>query len=100
MADGETAELRRANRQLQAERNFISAVLDTTGALVIVLDREGRIVRFNRACERLTGYSTEQVRGEYLWNLFLPSDEVEGVKAIFDELTAGRRRLSPKERLR
>jgi CHASE3 domain sensor protein len=34
---------------LNEERNFITAVLDTASALVIVLDAHGRIVRFNQA---------------------------------------------------
>ena len=71
------------------ERDFISAVLDTAGALVVVLDRAGRIVRFNRACERTTGYSLEEVRGKLLWGLFLIPEEVTPVKAIFEELRAG-----------
>ncbi len=44
------------------ERNFVSAVLDVVGALIVVLDREGRIVRFNRACECLTGYCFAEVK--------------------------------------
>ena len=36
-------------QELQAERNLLDAVLDNAGALVVVLDREGRICRFNRA---------------------------------------------------
>lgn len=39
------------------ERDFISVLLETATALVVVLDPRGRIVRFNRACERITGYS-------------------------------------------
>jgi PAS domain S-box-containing protein len=42
---------------LQQERDFISAVMHTLGALVVVLDREGRIIQFNHACETVTGYS-------------------------------------------
>src|SRR6516225_4833981 len=47
-----------AEQALTKEHAFTSAVLDTSAALVVVLDREGRIVRFNRACEQTTGYST------------------------------------------
>ncbi|MCL7451889.1 MAG: PAS domain S-box protein, partial [Anaerolineae bacterium] len=71
------------------ERDFLSAVLDTAGALVVVFDRQGRIVRFNRACERVTGYSSDEVRGKLLWELFLVPEEVEPVRAVFDELWAG-----------
>ena len=74
---------------LKKERNFISAVIDTSSALVVVLDREGKIVRFNRACEQTTHYSFDEVRGRYLWNLFLIPEEVEPVKATFAKLQAG-----------
>ena len=73
---------------LNKERNFISAVLDTSSALVVVLDRFGQIIRFNRACEQITGYSFNEVRGRHFWNLFLIPEEVEPVKAIFAELQA------------
>lgn len=42
-------EIKRAEHELRKERDFISAVLSTAGALVVVLDRHGRIVRFNRS---------------------------------------------------
>jgi PAS domain S-box-containing protein len=74
---------------LKKERNFISAVIDTSSALVVVLDREGKIVRFNRACEQTTNYSFDEVRGRYFWNLFLIPEEVEPVKASFTKLRAG-----------
>jgi two-component system sensor histidine kinase VicK len=37
----------RVESALTVERNFVSAVLDTVGALVVVFDTAGRIVRFN-----------------------------------------------------
>jgi PAS domain S-box-containing protein len=74
---------------LNKERNFIGAVLDTSSALVVVLDRSGQIIRFNRACEQITGYSFNEVRGRHLWNLFLIPEEVEPVKATFAKLQAG-----------
>jgi len=71
------------------DRDIVSTVLDTIGALVVVLDREGRIVRFNRACERTTGYSAAEAVGRRVWDLFLPTEEVEPVKAVFAELRGG-----------
>ncbi|WP_414754340.1 GAF domain-containing protein [Anabaena sp. CCY 9910] len=68
---------------LSEERNFISAVLDTVSALVIVLDSQGRIVRFNQACEVITGYSFDEVRGRHFWNLFLLPEDIESSKASF-----------------
>jgi PAS domain S-box-containing protein len=74
---------------LKNEHAFVAAVLDTSGALVVVLDAQGRIARFNRACERITGYTFEEVRGKPFWDLFLLPDELESVKQVFDRLTSG-----------
>ncbi len=74
---------------LKKERNFVSAVLDTAGALVMVLNRPGRILRFNRACERTTGYRFEEVRGQLFWDLFLAGEEAQPVLAAFNALQSG-----------
>ena len=50
-------------------------------APVVVLDPEGRIVRFNRACELTTGYSMEEVQGKCIWDLFLRAEEAERFRA-------------------
>jgi len=67
---------------LQKEHHFISAVLEMAGALVIVLDRNGRIVQFNRACEEISGYTCDEVRGKYISDLFPVPEEMIPVKAI------------------
>lgn len=85
----EVLQRRRAEEQLQRERDFVSAVLDTVGTLVLVLDRRGLIVSFNRACERLTGYRFAEVRGQCVWDFLLPQEEVAAVKAVFDDLRSG-----------
>ncbi|MDX2213478.1 MAG: PAS domain S-box protein [Oculatellaceae cyanobacterium bins.114] len=78
-----TWQQRQIKKVLKTERNFTRALLDTVGALVVVLDTQGRIVRFNRTCEQITGYSFEEVRHRYVWDVFLPIDEREAAKAQF-----------------
>ncbi|MEH1856023.1 MAG: GAF domain-containing protein [Nostoc sp.] len=85
----EVTERKKTEETLNQERNFISAVLDTVGMLVIVLDTQGQIVRFNQACEQITGYSFDEVRGRYVWNLFLLPEELEPVKGVFNQLLTG-----------
>jgi PAS domain S-box-containing protein len=75
--------------ELQAERNLVAAILDVVGALIIVLDRDGRVRRFNKACEALTGYRFEEVEGREFWQLLLPDDERAGVEAVFRGLATG-----------
>lgn len=80
---------RRLVKALQTERDLVAAVVSTAGNLIVVLDRQGRIVEFNRACEQATGYSFELVRGKHPWDLFLPVEEVEPVQETFRKLRAG-----------
>ena len=82
-------DLKQTEEALQKERNVVSAILDTVGALVVVLDPEGRIVRFNRACEQMTGYFFPEVRGKVVWDLFLIPEEIERFK---ESLQQGPRR--------
>jgi PAS domain S-box-containing protein len=82
------SDLKGTERALQQERNVVSAILDTVGALVTVLDPEGRIVRFNRACELTTGYALQDVRGRYIWDHFLQAEEVERARSILSQLSA------------
>jgi PAS domain S-box-containing protein len=77
--------LKRAEEALEDERNVVSGILDTVGALVVVLNREGRIVRLNRACERMTGQSIEQARGQRIWDLFVAPEEKEQFRTMFQQ---------------
>lgn len=85
----DVTEREQAARALREERNFIEAAFATVASLVVVLDRHGRIVRFNRACERTTGYTAEEVGGRFFWDIVIPDEELAEVKAVFDGLIAG-----------
>jgi PAS domain S-box-containing protein len=80
---------KQAEELLREERDFSSAVLDTAGALVIVLDEHGNVVRFNRECERVTGYAAAEIVCQPLWNLLLPPEEVAAVRSVFMQLRGG-----------
>src|SRR5580698_3929273 len=82
-------ELKQVERALQEERNFVSAILDTVGALVVVLDDQGRITRFNRACEQTTGHSFEQVKGKLVRDLFLDPEDCQRFETMVEQLRLG-----------
>jgi len=71
---------RDAEHALVAERDFASAVLDTVGAAVVVLDPEGRVLRLNRAGEEISGHLARQAVGKMFWELFALPEEAERVK--------------------
>lgn len=84
----EISEREHTERILRRERDFSAALFDTVGAIVVVLDRHGCIVRCNRHCERVTGYTEDEIRGRAVWDVYLDPAEVKQVKPIFAELLA------------
>ncbi|MHB8734518.1 MAG: PAS domain S-box protein [Terriglobales bacterium] len=81
----DVTEQRQAERALQRERDFGTTVMDTMGNLLIVADRQGRVVRFNRAWEHLTGVPLDQARGKTIWELFLPDTVGAAAQHLFAE---------------
>ncbi|OQY46188.1 MAG: hypothetical protein B6242_08470 [Anaerolineaceae bacterium 4572_78] len=71
---------------LKQERDFTNAVLDTIDSLVMVLDKRGQILRCNHIFEKLTGYTSSEVRGKKIWNLFTSLVEREEIKDLFGDL--------------
>ena len=79
----------RVESALTVERNFVSAVLDTVGALVAVFDPAGRIVRFNRACENASGYDFHSLVGRYVWDKVIPREDIPDAIETFERIRSG-----------
>ncbi len=76
-------------RAISAHKDFCHTLLDTVGALVTGLDTKDRIVSFNKECERVSGYSADEVRGRVFWELLVPPDEAGKVRGDLARLKAG-----------
>ncbi|MEB3278378.1 MAG: PAS domain S-box protein [Lyngbya sp.] len=68
------------------EQDLNAAIVETISNLVVVLDTQGRIVRFNKACEVLTGYSFAEVQHQVFWEIFLPPPQQQQLKSCFENL--------------
>jgi PAS domain S-box-containing protein len=82
-------ELKRAEQAFEEERNVLSAILDTVGALVVVLDHSGRIVRFNRACEQASGLSFDQVKGKHFLDVLFAPEERDRFGSALERFRLG-----------
>ena len=69
------SEHKQAEEALKQERDLNDAIINTVGAMIVVLDREGGIVRFNNTCEQVTGYSFEEVIGLPAFEYIYPPQE-------------------------
>jgi len=76
----ERAIRRRTEEILYAESNLLSAVFDTAGAVGVMLDAEGRILRFNHAGEKSTGYLSKDILGLCFWDIFFSPSHAQEEK--------------------
>jgi PAS domain S-box-containing protein len=56
---------------------FAKVLTETTMSLVCVLDQDGRILFFNEACERVTGFTRDEVIGGDARDFVIPPEEAE-----------------------
>ena len=78
------------NRELEEQRRFNAAVVDSIGALVVVSDAEGRIQRFNRTAERLMGYGASEVMGLCFWEVFVRRTDRDRNRRLLEWFASGR----------
>lgn len=63
------------------------ALFEHAPMLVMVLDAQGRILRFNRTCQILSGLTSEAVCGRFLWEVLADAADVAALRASFQHTT-------------
>mgnify|MGYP003693544777 CR=1 FL=1 len=63
---------------------FAKVLTESTMSLVCVLDQDARILFFNDACERVTGFSRGEVVGCDARDFVIPAEEAETFKEVLD----------------
>jgi PAS domain S-box-containing protein len=76
-------ERKQAIEKLITEKQFSESILETAQVIILVLDTEGRIVRFNRYMESISGYSLNEVRGMDWFKTFLHESDSEKIRDLF-----------------
>ena len=66
--------------------NLLASILNVQDNLVILLNLKGEIIKFNKACEKITGYSLNEVKNKKIWNVLIKKDEIEETKKVFTKL--------------
>ncbi|MEL6469257.1 MAG: ATP-binding protein [Cyanobacteria bacterium J06623_4] len=85
----------RAPDELPSSDNSAEAILDiekllnAAGSLIVVFNRQGKIKRFNRACETVTGYLESEVQDHCVWDFLLSPNERVAMRGIFSQLIDG-----------
>jgi two-component system cell cycle sensor histidine kinase/response regulator CckA len=80
-------ERKRFEEELRLARDYADRLIETSNAILIVLDKDANILTFNRAAEEITGYTREEVLG-HNWDILLPRDRYPEPWGAFAELVA------------
>lgn len=94
--EARTERLNRTLKEFKQQKDFMDMLVSTVGALIVVLDVNGRIVMFNKTCEDLTGYKEEEVKETFLWDQLVPERALPALRIVFDELVEQKAPISIK----
>ncbi len=74
--------LKLTEEAVRKERDFADSLIETAQVIVLVLDPQGRIVRFNPYLEGVLGYRLEELKGREWIAGFVPEHERERLSGL------------------
>ncbi|NJD06247.1 MAG: PAS domain S-box protein, partial [Methylococcaceae bacterium] len=77
------SERKRLQEELQRQRDFAEGLIETAQAIILVLDTDGRILRFNPYMERLSGYRLTDLQGQDWLGALLPPRDRNAMQSVF-----------------
>jgi diguanylate cyclase (GGDEF)-like protein/PAS domain S-box-containing protein len=79
----------RGTTSIFGEGQLLDAVLDAAASLIVVVDADGRLVRWNRACEELLGYRQAELEAPHALLDLVPAAERQKAEEAMRALMAG-----------
>ena len=74
-------------KEAQEKSRFQAQLLDVAGEAVIAVDVDQKVIYWNRAAERLYGWSSKEIMGRNLREMVVPKDLRERAKEIARQIT-------------
>lgn len=82
-------ERKQAQEALVREKQLIDAVFDSVPGLLYLFDEQGRMVRWNKRLEAITGYSAEEIKEMPVLDWFVVGDRPHVEKAVSQVFNQG-----------
>ncbi|MDH3349205.1 MAG: MASE1 domain-containing protein [Desulfobulbaceae bacterium] len=82
-------EQKQAEEMLQREKDFSESLIKTAQTIILVLNPEGRIIRFNSYLEEISGFTLEEVQGKDWFTTFLPKRDQQSIRLVFSHAMSG-----------
>ncbi|MFH1594128.1 MAG: PAS domain S-box protein [Candidatus Omnitrophota bacterium] len=76
-------ERKKMEEELRRQKDFAESIVKTVQVIILVLDVDGRIIRFNQHMEKISGYSLKEVQGKDWFTTFLPERDQKRIRELF-----------------
>ncbi len=83
------SERKQAAEALRRERDLATGIIETAQAIILLLDAEGRILRFNPYLETVSGFTLVETQGKDWFDTFLPERDRNRIRALFHKAIGG-----------
>jgi PAS domain S-box-containing protein len=85
----EIKERKKSEKELKNQTDLTRAVLEGSRNVVVLMDAEGRVIKFNRAAENITGFSRHELLNKPIWDYVIPEEQQANIKKVFEALRNG-----------
>lgn len=79
----DVSEIKKLQKAALHEKNFIETVIESSNAIIAVIDSKGTMIKLNNYGEKFTGYTQQEIAEEpFKWKCFIPhaiKDEIEAI---------------------
>src|SRR5207249_3340920 len=87
-------ELRARLVEIEREQEFARTVVDVAPIVFLLVDPDGKIVRFNDTCQELSGVlDDDRARGRPFWDVFIVPEDRESARRVLAQLAGGAPRV-------
>ncbi len=76
-------DIKQKEKEVRKQRDFVNSLIETAPAIILFLDTEGHIVRFNRYLQEISGYFLEEVKGKKWFDTLLPQHGRDPFRSLY-----------------
>lgn len=78
-----------AEKELRKERDRSQNYLDIAGVMLVAIDKNQEVILINKKGCEILGYEQPEIIGQNWFDHFLPAEDRDAVKGVFDQLISG-----------
>jgi PAS domain S-box-containing protein len=86
----EIRERKRAEEEIEKERDKAQKYLDIAGVVIVAVDVDQKVTLINKKCSEVLGCGEQEIIGKNWFDTFIPERVRDEVKAVFEKLIAGK----------